>query len=79
MKFIGQPNLLVNFKPPIGRTNKIQFDNNGFFVTDDNNIIKRMSIHFKAEDISYKCKYCNESFDKKGNLLVHYRKHKEDK
>lgn len=79
MKYKGEANLLIRFNPPIGTIKHIKFDNDGYFVTDNEYIIKRMKNHFKSEDSSHMCKYCEETFEKKGDLLVHYRKHKEDK
>jgi hypothetical protein len=79
MRFKGEPNLLVKFKKSIGTIKHIKFDNDGYFVTDNEYIIKRMKQYFASDDSLHTCKYCEESFDKKGDLLVHYRKHKEDK
>jgi hypothetical protein len=79
MKYISEPNYLVKFKKPIGQIRYIKFDNNGEYETDNEHIIKKLNPHFKIKLTEYKCKYCDNSFIKKGDLLVHYRKHKEDK
>lgn len=79
MKFKGEPNLLVRFKKTIGTIKHIKFDNDGYFVTDNEYIIKKMKEHFSYDETSNACKYCGETFNTKGDLLVHYRKHKEDK
>jgi len=72
MKYKGEPNLLVTFKKPIGTIKYIKFDNDGYYITDNEYIIKKLSQHFPIES-NYKCKFCNKEFDNKGNLLVHYR------
>jgi|GWRWMinimDraft_15_1066023.scaffolds.fasta_scaffold06480_3 aspartate carbamoyltransferase regulatory subunit len=73
MKYKAEPNLLVTFKKPVGTIRYIKFDNDGYYITDNEHIIKKLSQHFPSEDLNYKCKYCGKSFDNKGNLLVHYR------
>lgn len=73
MRYKGEPNLHVNFKKPIGTIRYIKFDNDGYYITDNEHIMKKLSQHFTSEDSNYNCKFCKKSFNNKGNLLVHYR------
>ena len=64
-----------------------QFDENGIFETEDVRLIEKLKVNYAEADISHdllasdskphsenKCKYCGEEFEKKGQLLAHYRK-----
>jgi hypothetical protein len=48
VKFIGEPHLLVNVKPPIGTIKHIRFDANGEFITEDERLITRMHHQFDS-------------------------------
>lgn len=76
MKFIAEPNLLVKFAKPIGLLKYIKFNEKGEYETSNELIVKKLLPHFSAE--KHKCKYCGEFFNQKGDLLVHYRRHKEE-
>lgn len=58
MKFIGEPNLVVRFNPPIGLLKYVKFDENGEFSTDNERVIHRLMSRFdhvessKKEEIS---------------------------
>jgi hypothetical protein len=41
IKFTAEPNLLINFSPPIGEIKRVQFDNKGEYFTDNQRIIDR--------------------------------------
>jgi hypothetical protein len=77
MKIIGTPNLLVKFNKPLGTLKYIKFNDIGEYETENEAIIKRLSQNFSIG--KFPCKYCNKFFENKGDLLVHYRKHKEVK
>ena len=77
MKFIGEPNLLVKFNKPIDLFKYIQFNTEGVFQTHDEKLINKLKLHFKSKGSTNICKYCEETFESTGKLLVHYRKHKE--
>lgn len=85
MKFYGQPNSLVRemrrkpfsteyeFKPIF------KFDEKGEYSTSDDRLIQKLKRKFKyEEEKTYKCKKCEYETTNKGELLAHYRKHKED-
>ena len=76
MKFTAEPNLTVRLKPQLGLIKYIQFDENGNFETTNELLIKRCIPHFASKQFS--CKKCDYTTDKKGELLYHYRSHKED-
>ncbi|OMF38775.1 hypothetical protein BK133_00800 [Paenibacillus sp. FSL H8-0548] len=48
VKFIGEPHLLVNVKPPIGTIKHIRFDANGEFITGNELLILRMHHRFDS-------------------------------
>lgn len=77
MKFYAEPNLVVKFQKPIGLIKYIVFNDKGVFETKDENLTKKLMTQFKYDLKLHQCKYCEEGFIKKGDLLVHYRKHKE--
>jgi len=78
MKFFSTPNMLVKFKKPIGLLKFIKFDENGIYETKEKLIIERLKGFFEHEDKKHSCKFCEEVFENKGDLLVHYRKHKKE-
>jgi len=51
MKFIGDPGMLVRIRSGIRkRPILIRFDENGFYETDNKQLICRMSVKFKSVD-----------------------------
>jgi len=79
MKFIAEPNHFVKLNPPIQNLKFIKFDKDGFYVTENEKLIKRMMPFFKSIE-GYNCKHCNEYFENKSKLFIHYRaKHREEK
>lgn len=76
MKFIGTPNMIIRFNKPLGTLKYIKFDENGEYETSNEFIVRKLLPHFSVG--KHSCKYCGKFFDNKGDLLVHYRKHKED-
>lgn len=76
--FIGEPNLVVRFNPPIGLIKHVKFDDKGEFTTDNERIINRFmskfdSVPVKEEVKEFNCKKCEFRTDNKGALLAHYR------
>lgn len=74
--FKGEPNLTVNFNPPIGLLKHVQFDENGEFTTDNERVIARFHHHFDSVPVkteSFSCKKCDFTTDNKGLLMSHYR------
>jgi hypothetical protein len=79
MKFFAEPNLLVRLNKPIGLLKYIRFSELGEYYTENEVLIKKLKINFKSKNTSHSCKYCDLVFNSMGDLLVHYRKHKEVK
>lgn len=82
MIFIGQPNLYVKISNKYVQraTNKkgFYFDSNGEFETDNEILIKVLQQNFETKEVKkYKCKQCEYETENKGELLAHYRTHKE--
>lgn len=81
MKFYGQPNMLVRQRRKKKLTGEIEskaifrFDQNGEYITNDEDLIKRLTPRFKHDDNEDKkvCKQCGQPFENTGALLAHYR------
>ena len=89
VKFFAEPNLLITD----AETGKplFSFDENGEYMTMDPNLIKRLSTYHRSEEIEIKsennvpneeikkfhCEKCNFSTDNRGELMAHYKTHKE--
>lgn len=74
--FKGEPNLTVNFNPPIGLLKHVQFNENGEYTTDNELVIKRFYHHFDSVPVkteSFSCKKCEFTTDNKGLLMSHHR------
>lgn len=85
MKFYGEPNTLVKtrkrkqFSTEVTMKPLFRFDENGEYETTDERLIQKLKKKFKyEEEKTYKCKKCEYETTNKGELLAHYRKHKED-
>jgi hypothetical protein len=46
--FKGEPNMLVNLKPPIGTTKHVRFDGSGEFTTENERMIQRFHHRFDS-------------------------------
>lgn len=82
IKFTAEPNLLINFNPPIGTIKRVQFDEKGEYKTDNERIIQRFkhkydSVPLKSmeelKEETFDCKKCDFKTDNKGLLMSHYR------
>ena len=77
--FLGTPNMLVRLHTPIGRIKGFRFDAEGRYTTEHPRLIKRIADKFQVEPIQqFKCKKCDFQTENKGQLMSHYKKHKEE-
>lgn len=95
-KFFGQPNMLVKmrhrvpFQTVVEHKPAFRFDENGEYVTDDEELIEKLLSKFdgvpmeevevteeateEEPQLLYRCRKCGDGFDNKGKLLAHSRK-----
>ena len=79
MKFYGSPHELVTTAKRINGAIKsiplFTFDENGEHETTDENLIEKLRLHFKYDQRH--CKKCDFTCDNQGELMSHYKTHKE--
>ena len=90
MRFIAEPNLYVRFSLPLQRAlngkKGFYFDSNGKFETEIPVLVKALSRQFEIDnpdeienkvestETIRRCKKCDFTCGKQGDLLAHYRK-----
>jgi hypothetical protein len=80
MKFYGKPNELVIHKIKANGVIKsiplFTFNGKGEYETSDEKLIERLKLHFRYD--KKHCKKCEFVCENQGELLSHYRTHKEE-
>jgi hypothetical protein len=71
MKFLAEPSLVVKLHKPVGLFKYVIFDENGEYETNNKKLQRKLMLHFPSK--TYECKFCQEKYLKKGDLLSHYR------
>lgn len=83
MRFKAEPNLFVKinnkYVQRVTGMKGFYFDENGEYETDNELLIKVLEQNFEAveQPKKYQCKQCDFSTDNRGELLAHYKVHKE--
>lgn len=79
MKFYGSPNESVmtarRINRVITRIPLFTFDEKGEYETTDEKLIEKLKLHFKYDQRH--CKKCDFACENQGELMSHYKTHKE--